>query len=697
MENKYPSQPIPGSLLVIKTADQLIAEAEQTVKQLEEQAQNEQFFLSLAGDLRVKWEQAKRAKMDVEQRMIRCKRARKAEYDPQKLAAIKALYGQEFDPPYPPVIGTKCRDMEAWMKDFLCKPGTEIWDLQATPLPDLPDSIETHINDVAEQSIIQVLLDRAIQSGQQLSVEAIQMEIDKSMPLVKEKVKKSIQRQAKDSISKMKEKIKDQFAEGGFNKAIKEIIYDIATYPAAFIKGPVQKKSIVRKREMNEAGKWETKIEEQVIDTYERRSPWNIYPMPGAKSIDDGGIFDLISITPKALSMLIDVPGYDSDAIREVKKLYRTGGLKEWTAIDAERAHLEDRDSELPGESDYIDCLEYQGSASGKLLKEWGLSEKEIPDEDKEYEVVAWLIGTHVIKAMLNSNATGKKNIFKASYEDDPDSFWGGQALPEILWDIQVAACAIARSIVLNVSFSAGPIIEYDRDRFPDGVPTSFYPFMKMASTGSVMATGKAINYYMTSYVADRLQGTFEFYRSLADEYSGIPRYMQGERDSASQTASGLSMLISNSTRGLKGILTNIDSGIIAPLVEAQYLTNLEYEDNIELIGDCKAVGKGAASIIAKEQLAIRRKEFLAETNNPVDNQIIGVKGRKELLKAGAEALDMDIEKIFDEEEMLSAGDMGIPQGGTNPSPMPAMAINAAGDRASGQDFALFQNQGAGK
>ena len=341
--------------------------------------------------------------------------------------------------------------------------------------------------------------------------------------------------------------------------------------------------------------------------------------------------------------------------------------------------------------------MEYQGSASGKLLKEWGLSEKEIPDEHKEYEIVAWLIGTHIIKAMLNENPTGGKNLFKASYEDDPDSFWGGLALPEMLWDIQTAACSIARAIVLNVAFASGPQIEYDKDRFPDGVAPKFYPLKLWASTGSVMAAGKAVNFYVPPYVADRLQNTFDFYRSLADEYSGIPRYMQGEVDSASKTASGLSMLITNSSRGLKGILTNIDSGVIGPVVEAQYLLNLEYEDDSELMGDCKAVGKGAASIIAKEQLALRRKEFLAETNNPTDLQIIGLKGRRELLKAGAQSLDIDIDKVFDEDAVAENMAMGGAAPGMNPSPVPTEnpnMVNAAGDRTGGADFALFQGAG---
>jgi hypothetical protein len=51
-------------------------------------------------------------------------------------------------------------------------------------------------------------------------------------------------------------------------------------------------------------------------------------------------------------------------------------------------------------------------------------------------------------------------------------------------------------------------------------------------------------------------------------------------------------------------------------------------------------------SLTTKEAAQVRRNEFLAATNNPVDLQIMGLNGRAEVLRAAASQLDMNPSKI---------------------------------------------------
>lgn len=701
-----------SSLVPVKNLDTIVAETEKAAKDLTKEKENEQLLQGLAAYIRERWNLAVNAKAStIDPRLLLCKRAVRCEYDAKKRQAIASLYGKEFDPPYPPLIATKRRDMIAWMRDFLLRADVDLFDITPTPMPELPESMNDQILEDAEKKAFDTLAIAATQSQRPMVKDSVQKYAQALLPDIKDQAQTEVTLKAKEAVMRMKKKIDDQFKEGDFDDALKALIDDIAQYPNAFIEGPIQQKVPVQKMVHNaDTGKWEMQISEEIISKYERFSPHDAFPQSDARSIDDGYFFRKIAFTPSNLSDMLDVDGYDSEAITKCLELYRSGGLREWTAAEAARAHLEDRDTVAASATDKIDAIKYWGSVPGEKLLEWAGAKGDTLfgmtlNPVKEYQCVVWMVGTFVIKAMLNDDPLGKKNVFKAAFDDDPDNFWSPTSLPETLWDIQTSVNSIARSIVLNVGFASGPQIEYDKDRFPDGVTPQFYPLKQWASTGSQMRSGKPINFWQPEIMTDRLQSVYEFHRSLADEYSGIPRYMQGESKGSNATASGLSMQISQSSRGLKSVLTNIDFGVIEPAVQAQYQFNLRYEDDIDMVGDCKIVAKGAASIIAKEQLAVRRKEYLGVIlASQAAVTIIGQKGLRELLKSGAQSLDLDLDKIFGEDQLLDEmaelmpsqpptipGQPGaVPPPGTPEKPM---GVNPAGDKASGGDFALVQPQ----
>jgi hypothetical protein len=72
----------------------------------------------------------------------------------------------------------------------------------------------------------------------------------------------------------------------------------------------------------------------------------------------------------------------------------------------------------------------------------------------------------------------------------------------------------------------------------------------------------------------------------------------------------------------------------------------MQYSDDDELKGDVQIIARGADSLIAKEQAAMARTQFLAATANPLDAQIIGVQGRAAVLREVAKGLDMDVDQV---------------------------------------------------
>lgn len=666
---------------------------------------NTSFTSSLAAHLDPKWFAAKRAKEPIERSMLSGKRARKGEYEPAKLLAIQQLHGKDYKPVYMLLIDVKCRAAEYWIEDILIQHNEEPWDLEATPVPDLPPAVTQQIESSIHEVILQGMLDEAMMTMQPVTPEGISAKIEQMKPMIKQVIDRQIKKKAKEAAARMKEKIADQFTEGGWHKGLKECIHDIVTYKACIIKGPSQRKQLVRRGDLNiNSGKFESSVVPGIISKWERRSPFDIFPSPESTAINNGYLFDRISLTRSDLSKLIGVEGFDEVAIRAVLRQHSDGGLREWTSIDPERATLDNKESTTVFSTENIDCLEYWGSVPGRTLISWAGGDMEAEqrfgqsiDPELEYDIAAWKIGSHIIKAMLNPDPMGKKPFDKASFVEDPDSFWG-KSVCDILEDLQTMCNAVARAIVNNVGIGSAPQVEINTDRLAPGQAKTIWPWRIWETTNAAMQESPAVRFYMPPIVVDQLMKVYQFFLELADNDTGIPRYEHGQTDvgGAGQTASGLSMLMTSAARGIKGVVKNLDE-IIKSSVERQYYHNLDYED-IALICDLKVVARGSSSMIAKEQLSVRRREILNETNNPTDLQIIGMKGRKELLEGTLKAIDVDTDQIWEEFEweqrlnqMNEQGGMVHPSQQAVPQLTKPQAMNPAGDRVAGQDFGLFQ------
>jgi len=712
-------------MLINTQTNEEIAAAEQAEAQVQTGPPKPPINLeSLAGYLLILWEKAKRGRVRPETRMLRNLRARNGEYESDKLRAIQTLLGADYEPIFMKLTETKCRAAESWIKDVIFQPGQEPWDLQPTPLPELPPMMTQQIKTAAEQAAMQQMA-MAINMGyvpNDLSI--IQQLAAELAPQLKAEVEREIKHAAQKAAEKMRQKINDQFYEGGWYEALDRTLFDLTTYGTAIIKGPNLQRVPVAIRELNPAvGSFQTRFESRIIPKHSRVNPLNFYPSPDATADSLPWYFEKISMSRKDLSDLLDVPGFNPSAIREVLQTYRSGGLVEWTNVDQTRAQLENRDSMSLYETELIDCLEFGGTAPGSYLLEWGMDPISVPDPEREYDIIAWIIGRWVIKAMLNPNQLGTKPIYSCGFSERPDSFWH-KGIPELIEHIQNLANACARSIVMNIGIASGPQVELNVDRMADGENESIYPWKIWRSTAAGMMESPAVKFYQPNIVTEKLLDIYKFCMEAADDDSGVPRYVHtGETrgGGAGETASGLSMLMGQAAKGIKGVIKNMDKGLIEPSVEAQYYYNLIYEgDDEQIIGDLKVIAKGSSSLINKEQQTIRRTELLERTLNPLDSQILGLRGRAELLRKNLEGLDIDPDKVVADEEELeriaqmnqmaaeqqaAAGMEGEggktqsgPEGKTSPKGSkgnPAgkqRQLNAAGAPVAGRDNQLFES-----
>ena len=616
-----------------------------------QRANSQPVVQALAGYIRKTWMSSMMAKqMTAEIKMLKSVRARRGEYDPDKLAQLREQGSSTI---YMMLTSQKCRAASSWLRDTLVTASDEKpWTIKPGAIPDLPPNEVESILGQAQQEVQALYMNGQPPTDQQVRERLLEMK-DMALSHVKDVAKRTAER--------MEVKMTDQLQEGGWSKAFSDFIDDITTFPSAFIKGPV-----VRKRpKMNwtpaQQGQFQLQITDELCLEWERVDPFNIYPAADASNVDDGSLIERHKLARSDLQALIGVEGYSDGAIRMVLEEYGKGGLRDWIYVDMNKAAAEGKSTMgvQQNPSMLIDALQYWGNVQGQLLRDWGMTEEEIPDPLMDYAIEAWVVGHWVIKAVLNSDPLGRKPYYKASYEEVPGAYWGN-SVADLCRDTQDICNAAARSLVNNMSIASGPQVVYNIDRLPQGENiTQMYPWKVWQVTSDPLAgSAPPMQFFQPTSLSQELMAVYEKFSTLADEYTGIPRYMTGDSPGggASRTASGMSMLMSNAGKSIKQVIANIDENVIRLAIERLYFYNMRYGDDPDLKGDVNIVARGATSLLVKEQAQMRQAQFLQiALSNPLTQQIVGVEGIAELLRQSAKTLDLNPDNIVAPVEIIKA------------------------------------------
>lgn len=632
-----------GGIMPIKSLSDMMRDEEATAAAVQRanDANNRPVVSSLVAHIKNHWALAKKAKMTPELEMLSAVRSRRGEYDPDVLSRIKQQGGSEI---YMMLFATKARQAKALLVDVLVGAGTEKpWSITPTPKPELPPD---QVNQIMQAIYSEVAM--AEMGGMPMSV----ADIRQRMVDAKQELENQIMETARIYAERAEVKIEDMMIEGGWMEAIDQFIDDMMVFKTAFLKGPIVRNKKQLKWEQGPDGTFQPVTASERKVEWERVDPFNIYPAPWSRSVHDGYLIERHKLSRNDLNELMDVDGYSNDAIKAVLSEHGRNGLHEWTNVDNQRAQAEGRDSLAANQnySDLIDALQYWGCVSGKHLRDWGMSKEEVPDESKEYEIEAWLVGNWVIKAVINPDPLYRRPYYADGYSRVPGAFWHN-SLFDCIRDCQDMCNSSARALANNLGIASGPQVSVNVDRLPPGENlTEMYPWKIWQTSSDPMgSSAPAIDFFQPGSNANELMGVFQKFSELADEYSGIPRYMTGlagGEGGAGRTASGMSMMIGNASKQIKQTISSIDIHVIGPSVERAYQWVLQYDPDADLKGDLKVVARGALSLVTKESAQVRRNEFLQFTGNPIDMQIIGLEGRAELLREASKALNINPDKV---------------------------------------------------
>jgi hypothetical protein len=575
---------------------------------------------------------------EIEDRLTETARARNMEYPPAKMAEIQAQGGSEI---FMGIVSTKCRTATAWLRDTLLGTGTDKpWSISATPIPEVPSDIVDRLEGIMQQNLMQFY----DQGGGQIPPE----ELQNLAAGMKDTAMREMKHEAEKRVDRMEKKMEDQLIEGGYVKSLFEFTNDIATYPYAVLKGPVP-----RKRKIMQYGENGLEPSEVVRDEWERVDPYKFYWAPWGDDIQNMPVIEVHHLTREDVEAMIGVEGYDEDAVRALLSDFGAGGIDWLDHEDSEMEDLEGKDFD-DVENDLVGAIQLWDSIPGTLLLEWGMKEKEIDDPQRSYPCEVWMVNNTVIKAVLNYDPLGRKPYYVTSFEKVPGRI-DGNGVADLCMDAQSMCNAAARSLSNNMGISSGPQVGVNVSRLPAGEDiTQMYPWKIWQFQQSEFGdSSPPMNFFQPNSNAGELMAVFDRFMDIADEMTGIPKYMTGQHvPGAGRTSSGLSMLISNAGKSIKQVIANIDHDVLTPMLERQYQRNLRYSEDMDLVGDVQIIAKGAMSLVVKEAESVRKTEFLRLVlESPVAQQIVGLPGTAELMRDLAGNLNGNIDRLVPSRE----------------------------------------------
>ena len=589
-------------------------------------------------------------------RLIESMRMFNGQYDSTKLSEIRSFGGSEI---YARVIAMKCRGATSLLRDIYLN-AERPWGIDPTPVPEIPDDISANIDNAVGAEL--ALAQQGAQSGliNPTTGMPVQVPSDEEVASRRTTLETALmvasRKKAREEALEAERYLDDLLVEGGFYKALAEFLTDLPLFPFAVIRGPIvyMTQSISWEKNADGSAKLVKKAEPRMF--WKRVSPFDLWWTPGASTVDAANIIYRERRSRSEINSMLGVPGYRDSKIKEILTEYAEGYTEAPDGVDSTRASQESRENPHMNESGMYDCLEFHGTVPAKVLREFGMSATDVPDLDRDYTVQLWMVGRFVFKVQLAPSPRERPPFYITSFNKVPGTMVGN-ALPDTLSDIQDVCNAALRALVNNMAMSSGPQVAINEDMLGAGEDTTaIFPWRiwKWSARPGSVATDP-VKFFQPVSNAQQLLGVYEKFTQIADEISAIPRYITGSdrMGGAGRTASGLAMLMGNASKMLQTVAANVDSDVFEPLLQFLYDIVMLTDKTGKLRGDESVRVRGVTVAMQRETQRQRQIEMLQATANPMDAQIVGLRGRGALLRSIASSLGLDGEIIVPSDDEL--------------------------------------------
>ena len=562
----------------------------------------------------------------------------------------------------------KTNTAEARVADILLPTDDRNWGIQPTPEP--------------------VLMSMSRDEAPAVDPRTGQVPMDANgQPMRKKDVARAVMEMARKKAEAMQTEIDDQLVECDYNGELRKMIHDAAVLGTGVVKGPVVTNRVRKAWQAYTDGYGETVHEvvmvEETAPASFRVDPRNCWPDPGCgENIRSGkGLFERQQLTAKQVRELAKQPGYMKEQLRRV--------LEEGPKKSATFQELKDED-QRDVSRDTFELWEYWGEVDHEDLESAGV---EVGEKDvlRTISACVVMINNTIVKAFLNPLEGGDIPYDFYVWEKVAGSCWG-YGVPYLMRAQQKVLNAAWRQMMDNAGVTSGPQIIVK----PGAISPADKQWQLSArkiwfATDDIDDVRKAFTAVEFNSHQAELAGIIKMAMDLADQETGVPMIMQGEKGTAPDTVGGMQMLMNSANVVLRRLVKQFDDMVTKPHIRRYYDYNMLYNEDEEIKGDFSVDARGSSALLVRDIQNQAFLNLLAAGANPVYGKYLDT---QKLFEKTLQAQHIDPAEVFKpEEEIERIEQMEKQAAEQGPPPDPRMAVAQLRAQTEMQR-AQMQNQG---
>jgi len=429
-------------------------------------------------------------------------------------------------------------------------------------------------------------------------------------PMTKADAANALMDQATEAAKAAEKRIYDWMIESNYPGEVRKVVHDAARIGVGVLKGPFPERRESRAMVKSPNGV-ALEIVSEIVPALAWIDPWNLFPHEACgEDIHDGDhIFERAFISSKVLKKLKEQEGYLGTQIDAV--------LEEGPG----KCYVEGKNHEQLTRKRY-EIWYYYGTVKREMLEiadAVGLDD--IPEDQKEINVIVSMVNDRVIRAVINPLDSGSFPYRVMTWSRRP-GHWAGVGVAEQISAPQRMVTAATRALSNNAGLTAGPQVVIDQTGIipADGswVLTPGKIWYKTADSAIADVNHAFLSVEIQS-AAPQLMGYIEYAMKLAEESCGIPLITQGQTGPTSPNTFGQAELQDNNAHTwLRSIGYRFDDMMTEPLVRDLY-EYLLLDPNVpdEEKGDFKINAKGSIAMVERAIQESTYPQILQAGANP--------------------------------------------------------------------------------
>lgn len=480
---------------------------------------------------------------------------------------------------------------------------------------------------------------------------------------------KSMTRAAKVRASAMQEVIEDQLVEASFQSVAREVIHDAALMGMGVLKGPVPIRR-TEKRWVTEGGVSTIVTEEKLIATVRRVDPWDFVVEASALNADDiDYCFERRFLSRQKMIKMAREEGVSKESIQRCLEL----GPKKTIDNNSRRANVRQMTGTNVFEDNRYEVWEYHGPISLRDIVDWsesiGVDDSIFDDEElSEITGIMTFCNGVVLRVAINPLETDELPYSIFCWEKDEASPYG-LGVPYLMRDQQEVVNGAWRMMMDNAALSTGPQVVYTKGIVePQDGNYRMSPRKVWIAKGEDVDVRKAFYTFNIQANQAELAEIIAMARTLIDEETSLPLIAQGEKGSAPDTATGMSMLMNAANTVLRRIIKRWDDDITRKLIRRFYDWNMQNNEREDIKGDMQIDARGSSVLLVRE---IQQQTLIQLMRMSESQPWAGMTKHANLYRKAARSMHVDADDVIKTDEELREEEANAPP----PEPPPEIMV----------------------